>query len=133
MARAHRGLTVLGAAGLLLVSCSVSSVSTGTPAPAAFDVGNVARIFHSICEGPDASVRLDADFCREVRLDSLGGEGRILRVPTTVQGAGSVARATAICRLFAIQHRNTTTPTTGYESIDILDPDGATLFSCSLQ
>lgn len=131
-------LLLLGAAGAVVASCGGSpgdaGRGTGTPQPAAFDVAAVAMNFRDECKGPDAAILLDATFCQEVRLDSLSGEGTILRVPTINHGAGSVARAAVICRLFA-RHRfdSARARPLGYESIDILDRDGGTSFSCSVQ
>lgn len=120
---------IVGLALLLtLEACGGGApAARATPEPPAFDVAAVAAAFKGDCKDPDP---IDPLLCQQVKLDSLSGEGTILRVPTTLNSAAT-ARAEAICDEFAVAHFDTNSVDLGYQTIGILDRDGGNAAACS--
>jgi hypothetical protein len=82
------------------------------------------------CKDP---IIVDTDFCQQVKIDAMTGDGTILNVPTTLNAAAD-ERARAIWEMLAQAHFDGATGNDrGYETIGILDKDGGHAAACSVR
>jgi hypothetical protein len=75
----------------------------------------------------------DGDFyCKSIDFDSMSGDGTILRVPTTFD-AGDTTHAYQACFFISRGHRTADGTPLGYETVGILDADGANASACPVE
>jgi hypothetical protein len=115
---------------IAVVGCSPSAPAVATPTtePPAFDLAAVQRKFTDECNDP---IVVDGLFCEQVHISGMSAEGTILKVPTTLNAAAK-DRAGAICVQIAAAHRDGNGKDLGYETVGVLDRDGAFMASCPL-
>jgi hypothetical protein len=93
------------------------------PAPPAYDLDAVKAHFAAECDTPSSVSDL---ICEAVKIDRMTGEGRSLRVPTTL-GGQRYDDAVAICHLLALAHFDQGRDL-GYHEITVLKRDGRARF-----
>lgn len=113
---------------LLVVGCSAVGPTPEPIQTPAYDLARVKATWTAECVDP---VYVDADFCAQVQLNAMTGDGTILRVPTTLD-AGETDRAKTICNLFTFASFDANGVALGYQIVGILDKDGGNAAACTI-